>query len=56
MGLIREPKNVDYCTNDKKWTEKELKEFSEFIRKDKEKRIDIEKDEKTHPLPLSRGE
>lgn len=36
MGLIREPKNVDFYTIDKPWSEKELKEFSELIKQRKE--------------------
>lgn len=36
MGLIREPKNVDFYVIDKPWSEKELKEFSELIKKRKE--------------------
>ncbi|MDB5278772.1 MAG: hypothetical protein JWR61_3727 [Ferruginibacter sp.] len=32
MGLIREPKNVDFYVLDKPWTEKERKEFSAFIK------------------------
>ena len=36
MGLIREPKNVDFYVIDKAWTEEETKEFSAFIKKRKE--------------------
>lgn len=36
MGLIREPKNVDFTVLDKPWTEEELKEFSAFIKLRKE--------------------
>lgn len=36
MGLIREPKNVDFYVIDKPWSEKELKEFSELIKIRKE--------------------
>ena len=36
MGLIREPKNVDFTVLDKPWTEEERKEFSAFIRLRKE--------------------
>ena len=32
MGLIREPKNVDFTFLDKPWTEEEKKEFSAFIK------------------------
>jgi hypothetical protein len=38
MGLIREPKNVDFTFLDKPWTEEEKKEFSTFIRQRKMKR------------------
>jgi hypothetical protein len=38
MGLIREPKNVDFYVMDKPWTEEELKEFSAFIKMRKEQR------------------
>ncbi len=36
MGLIREPKNVDFTVLDKPWTEEERKEFSAFIKLRKE--------------------
>jgi hypothetical protein len=32
MGLIREPKNVDFTFLDKPWTKEEKKEFSAFIK------------------------
>jgi hypothetical protein len=35
MGLIKEPKNVDFSMKSEPWTEEELKELSEFIRKSK---------------------
>lgn len=35
MGLIREPKNVDFYVIDKTWTKQERKEFSEFIKQRK---------------------
>ena len=38
MGLIREPKNVDFTVLDKPWTDEELKEFSTFIKLRKEQR------------------
>ena len=38
MGLIKEPKNVDFTVLDKPWTEEELKEFSAYIKKRKEQR------------------
>ena len=36
MGLIREPKNVDFTVLDKPWSDEERKEFSAFIRLRKE--------------------
>jgi len=30
MGLIREPKNIDFTVLDKPWTDEERKEFSAF--------------------------
>ena len=38
MGLIREPKNVDFTVLDKQWTPEELKEFIAFIKLRKEQR------------------
>ena len=38
MGLIREPKNVDFHVLDKPWTDEERKEFSAFIKLRKEQR------------------
>ena len=38
MGLIREPKDVDFYMIDKPWTEKEKKELSAFIKARKEQR------------------
>ncbi len=38
MGLIKEPKNVDFYVLDKPWTDKEKKEFSAFIKLRKEQR------------------
>ena len=35
MGLIREPKNVDFSMKSRPLTEKEHKELSEFIKKSK---------------------
>lgn len=37
MGLIKEPKNVDFTVLDKPWTEEERKEFTAFIKGKKEK-------------------
>lgn len=38
MGLIKEPKNVDFYVLDKPWTITEKNEFSAFIKLRKEKR------------------
>jgi hypothetical protein len=38
MGLIKEPKNIDFYVLDKPWTADERKEFSEFIKLRKEQR------------------
>lgn len=35
MRLIKEPRTVDFDMQSKPWTEKELKEFSEIIKKRK---------------------
>jgi hypothetical protein len=36
MGLIREPKNVDFIVIDKPWTDQERKELSAYIKMRKE--------------------
>lgn len=46
MGLIKEPKNVDFYVLDKPWTEEERKEFSAFIKLRKEQL----KKRRTRPL------
>ena len=38
MGLIREPKNIDFTVLDKPWTVAELKELSAFIKQRKEQK------------------
>ena len=37
MGLIREPKNVDFTVLDKPWTEEERRELSAYIKMRKDK-------------------
>lgn len=32
MGLIKEPKNVDFTVLDKPWTDEERREFSDYIK------------------------
>jgi len=41
MGLIKEPKNVDFTVLDKPWTDEERKEFSAYIklRKEQQKKL-----------------
>jgi len=43
MGLIREPKNVDFSMKSEPWTEDELKELSEYIKKSKTANLAREK-------------
>ena len=33
MSLVREPKNVDLYVIDKKWSQKEKQEFSDYLKK-----------------------
>ncbi len=37
MGLIKEPKNVDFTVQSKPWTEEELKDFRKLMTKLKAK-------------------
>ena len=37
MGLIREPKNVDFTVQSKPWTEEELRDFRKLMTKLKAK-------------------
>ena len=46
MGLIREPKNVDFYVLDKPWTAEERKEFSAFIK--------LQKDQQKNGVHLQR--
>lgn len=39
MGLIREPKNVDFSTKSEPWTEDELSDFRILMKKLKKKNI-----------------
>jgi hypothetical protein len=43
MGLIREPKNVDFSMKSEPWTEDELKELSEYIKQSKAANLAREK-------------
>jgi hypothetical protein len=37
MGLIREPKNVDFIIKSEPWTKEELKKFREIMKQQREK-------------------
>jgi hypothetical protein len=37
MGLIREPKNVDFTVESKPWTDEELRNFRKLMKEIKEK-------------------
>jgi hypothetical protein len=37
MGLIKEPKNIDFSTKSKPWSEKELADFREIMQRIKDK-------------------
>lgn len=39
MGLIREPKNVDFTVQSKPWTEKELSDFRKLMTELKTKNV-----------------
>lgn len=39
MGLIREPRNIDFYVIEKVWSDKELKDFSEFIKQLKSQKL-----------------
>ena len=41
MGLIREPKNVDFVIKSEPWTNEELKTFREIMKQQKEKRAKL---------------
>lgn len=41
MGLIREPKNVDFIIQSEPWTKEELKSFREIMKQQKEKRAKL---------------
>lgn len=38
MGIIKEPKNVDFTIKSEPWTEKELADFREIMKQEKVKR------------------
>jgi hypothetical protein len=38
MGLIREPKNVDFIIKSEPWTSEELKQFREIMKQQRERK------------------
>ena len=42
MGLIREPKNVDFIIKSEPWTKEELKQLREIMKRQKERRAKLE--------------
>jgi hypothetical protein len=43
MGLIREPKNIDFSVQSKPWTEKELQDFRKLMIELKAKNLPVGK-------------
>jgi hypothetical protein len=41
MGLIREPKNVDFIVKSEPWTKEELKQLREIMKKQREKKAKL---------------
>jgi hypothetical protein len=41
MGLIREPKNVDFTIKSEPWTKEELKMFREIMKQQRERRAKL---------------
>lgn len=41
MGLIREPKNVDFIIKSEPWTKEELKKFREIMKQQRERRAKL---------------
>ena len=41
MGLIREPKNVDFTIKSEPWTKEELKKFREIMKQQRERRAKL---------------
>lgn len=41
MGLIREPKNVDFIIKSEPWTKDELKKFREIMKQQRERRAKL---------------
>ena len=42
MGLIREPKNIDFSVKSKPWTKKELADFRKLMKEIKDKNAKLE--------------
>ena len=41
MGLIKEPKNVDFTIKSEPWTKEELKKFREIMKQQRERRAKL---------------
>jgi len=41
MGLIREPKNVDFIIKSEPWTNEELKKFRDIMKQQRKKRVKL---------------
>ncbi len=54
MGLIREPKNVDFTVIDQPWTIEEKSELSAYIKLKKENSREIEKKKITRKNSVSK--
>jgi hypothetical protein len=54
MGLIREPKNVDFTIKSTPWTKEELKQFREIMKQQREKRSKLKSraSAKKHKRPI----
>lgn len=63
MGLIREPKNVDFIIKSKPWTAEELRQFREIMKKQRERQVKLKlrltkksgTKARTHKVPASGG-
>lgn len=41
MGLVREPKNVDFVVKSEPWTKEELKQFRDIMKKQREQKAKL---------------
>jgi hypothetical protein len=54
MGLIREPKNIDFSVQSKPWTEKELQDFRKLMFELKAKNLSLGKVKTKRKLVIAR--